>query len=91
MATSVKLDDQLNERLRRLAEARQRSAHWIMKEAIREYVDREEARDGFKEEALASWVSYRETGRHLTGDEARDWLASWGDGEGVRQAPECHE
>ena len=36
MATSIKLDDDLTDRVRRLAELRQRSPHWIMREAIRE-------------------------------------------------------
>ncbi len=74
MATSVKLDASLKQRLQQLAGARQRSPHWLMREAIREYVDREEAREDFKQEALASWEIYQETGRHLTGEEVRTWL-----------------
>ncbi|WP_419836576.1 CopG family ribbon-helix-helix protein [Xenorhabdus bovienii] len=35
MATSVKLDDNLKSRIQHLAEVRQRSAHWIMREACR--------------------------------------------------------
>ena len=45
MATSVKIDDELKSRIHRLAETRQRTAHWIMREAIRDYVEREEARE----------------------------------------------
>ncbi|WAK00377.1 CopG family ribbon-helix-helix protein [Methylobacter sp. YRD-M1] len=41
MATSVKLDDDLKNRIQHLAEMRHRSAHWIMREAIRDYVERE--------------------------------------------------
>ena len=78
MATSVKLDDDLKSRIQRLADARHRSAHWIMREAIRSYVEREEARENFKQEALASWTAYQETGQHLTGKEVRDWLSTWG-------------
>jgi len=55
MATTVKLDDKLKSRIQHLADLRHRSAHWIMCEAIRDYVDREEAREDFKREALASW------------------------------------
>ena len=40
--TSIKLDDQLKARLKQLALARRRSAHWLMREAIAEYLDREE-------------------------------------------------
>ena len=90
MATTVKLDDKLKSRIQHLADLRHRSAHWIMCEAIRDYVDREEAREDFKREALASWTAYQETGRHLTGQEVRDWLNSWGTAKEAR-IPKCHE
>lgn len=89
MATSIKIDDQLKSRVQALASQRRRSAHWIMLEAIEQYVTREEARESFKQEALASWQSYRETGRHLTGQEARGWLDSWGRDD--EEAPKCHK
>ena len=90
MATSVKLDDELKSRIQHLADARQRSAHWIMCEAIRNYVEREEARESFKQEALASWAAYQETGQHLTGQEVRDWLNTWGTDKET-EIPACHE
>jgi predicted transcriptional regulator len=90
MATSVKLDDELKKRIQRLADVRHRSAHWIMREAIRDYVEREEARESFKQESLASWTAYQETGQHLTGQEVRDWLNTWGTDKET-EVPECHE
>jgi len=90
MATSVKLDEDLKSRIQHLAEMRNRSAHWIMCEAIRDYVAREEARESFKQEALASWKAYQETGRHLTGKETRDWLNTWGTDK-ESELPKCHE
>ena len=57
---------------------------------ITQYVAREEARESFKQEALASWAAYRETGRHLTGQEVRAWLNTWGT-EAETAIPECHE
>jgi predicted transcriptional regulator len=89
MAASVKIDDDLKERIQHLAGLRQRSAHWIMREAIQQYVEREEARESFRQEALASWQAYRETGQHLTGQEARAWLDTWGTGD-EKDAPGCH-
>ncbi len=74
MATSIKIDDELKSRVQHLAGLRQRTAHWIMREAIAQYVEREEACEGFKQEALSSWAEYQKTGRHLTGKEARVWL-----------------
>lgn len=90
MATSLKLDDAMKARVRDLAAARDRSAHWLMREAVREYVEREEARESFKAEALASWAALQTDGRHLTGDEAADWLARWGETAGPA-APPCHD
>jgi len=66
MATSIKIDDVLKNRVRQLADIKNRSAHWIMCEAIREYIEREEKKENFKQEALASWKAYQETRRHLT-------------------------
>ena len=90
MATSVKLDADLKNRIQDLAERRQRSAHWIMREAIREYVVREEARENFKQEAMESWTAFQETGRHLTNEEVSDWLDTWGEDKETG-IPECHE
>jgi predicted transcriptional regulator len=78
MATSLKIDDALKERVQQLANERKRSAHGLMLEAIEQYVEREEARETFTREALASWTAYKETGRHLTLDEVSDWLETWG-------------
>lgn len=90
MATSLKIDDVLKGRVQHLAGQRRRSPHWIMLEAIRQYVEREEARESLKQEALASWSTYQETGRHLTGQELRTWLSTWGT-EDEKTAPECHK
>ncbi len=90
MTTSVKLDKDLESRIQNLAELRHRSSHWIMIEAIRDYVEREEARESFKQEALTSWKSYQETGKHLTGQEVHDWLNTWGT-DTEKEIPECHE
>jgi predicted transcriptional regulator len=90
MATSLKIDDTLKSRVHNLAGQRRRSPHWIMLEAIQQYVQREEERESFKQEALTSWAAYQETGRHLTGKEVRTWLNTWGT-EDERAVPECHK
>ncbi len=90
MTTSVKLDDDLKNRIQHLAGARRRTPHWIMREAIRDYVVREEAKERFRQEAVASWQAYQETGRHLTGQEVRGWLNTWGT-EKETAIPPCHD
>lgn len=73
--TSLKLDVEIKERVRRLASARRRSPHWVMREAIEEYVEREERREQFRQDALAAWAHYQTTGLHATADQADAWLA----------------
>jgi predicted transcriptional regulator len=89
MATSLKIDDTLKGRVQQLAGQRRRSPHWIMLEAIQQYVEREEVRDSLKQEALASWAAYKETGRHLTGQQVRAWLNTGGT-DAEKAVPECH-
>jgi predicted transcriptional regulator len=90
MATSIKIDDKLKNRVRDLANARRRSANWIMKEAIQQYVDREEAIESIQQEATESWIEFQETGLHITGQEASAWLRTWGTDEEM-EIPECHK
>ncbi|MDP2786779.1 MAG: CopG family ribbon-helix-helix protein [Pseudomonadota bacterium] len=87
---SLKLEQGEHERLKSLADARHRKPHFLMKEAIRQYLDREEARESFKQEALASWQAYQETGQHLTGEEVNRWLDTWGTDQ-EKAAPACHD
>ncbi|HLR77694.1 MAG TPA: CopG family ribbon-helix-helix protein [Burkholderiaceae bacterium] len=88
-ATSIKLDDELKGRIQHLAEARRRTSHWIMREAIVQYVDREEKREAFKQDALRAWEEYQHTGLHLTLEEADAWLAKLESGEDA-EPPKCH-
>lgn len=87
--TSVKLDAAVKERVRRLAAARQRSAHWLMKQAIEQYVDREEKREKLRQDVLAAWAHYQETELHLTGEEADAWLEKLANGDDA-EMPEWH-
>ncbi|MBV6304468.1 CopG family ribbon-helix-helix protein [Candidimonas humi] len=88
-ATSIKLDDELKGRVQHLADARQRSSHWIMREAIKQYVDREEKREASRQDALRAWQEYQSTGLHLTLEEADAWLAKLEAGEDA-EPPACH-
>lgn len=86
--TSVKLDSETKDRVQRLASARQRSAHWLMREAIEQYVQREEQRQQMRQDALAAWEEYQTTGLHVTAEEADTWLAKLEAGEDV-DPPAC--
>ncbi|MCY4362276.1 MAG: ribbon-helix-helix protein, CopG family [Gammaproteobacteria bacterium] len=89
MAISVELDEDLKCRVRRLAGVRHRSAHWIMREAIRDYVEREEKREAFTQDALHAWEAYQENKLHLTQAEADAWLAKLEEGDDT-EFPRCH-
>jgi predicted transcriptional regulator len=86
--TSLKLDVEIKERVRRLASARRRSPHWLMREAIEEYVEREEKRDQFRQDALDAWAHYQATGLYVTTEEADAWLAKLEAGKDARP-PKC--
>ncbi|MBB3441197.1 CopG family ribbon-helix-helix protein [Rhizobium sp. BK379] len=88
--TSLKLDDELKSRVQHLAEARRRSSHWIMREAIAQYVEREEKREALRRQTLDAWDEFQATGLHVTGDEVEKWLSSWGTDDEL-PAPECHK
>ncbi|HSH48497.1 MAG TPA: CopG family ribbon-helix-helix protein [Halomonas sp.] len=87
--TSIKLDDDLKSRVKNLATERRRSPHWIMREAIAQYVEREEKREAYKKDAFNVWEDYQRNGLHLTLEEADAWLAKLEAGEDV-EMPACH-
>lgn len=86
---SVKLDADTRARIETLASARQRTAHWLMREAINQYVDREEKREALRKDVLLAWKEYQETGLHVTADEADAWLTQLANGQDV-EPPPCH-
>jgi len=88
--TLLKLDDELKSRVQHLAEVRRRSSHWIMREAIAQYVEREEKREALRQQTLDAWDEFQATGLHVTGDEVEKWLSSWGTDDEL-PAPECHK
>ena len=66
---SVKLDGDTRTRIEGLAEARHRTPHWMMREAIMQYVQREEKRETFRKETIKAWEEYQEIGLHATAEE----------------------
>ena len=91
MATpvSVRLDESIKERMSTLAGQRQRPTHWLMREAIVQYVDREEKRQALLQAGKDAWEHYQATGEHVTGEEADAWLAQLEAGNDV-DPPVCH-
>ena len=85
---AIKIDEDTKVRVKRLADARQRTPHWLRREAITQYVDREERREAFRQDALKAWEAFRATGQHVTADQADAWLAQLEQGNDI-DTPAC--
>lgn len=75
--TSVRMPDELLERLEHTATQLRRSKGWVIKDAVEEYIAREELKQRRDQETLESWEDYK-AGRVVDGDEVMSWVASWG-------------
>jgi len=80
MATNkaVKLDESTYDRLKALGESRQRTPHWLMKEAIHQFLEREEAEEKRRKDTLERIARFEETGKSIPFEVVDAWLASWG-------------
>jgi len=75
--TSVRMPDDLLQRLDATATRLRRSKGWIINDAVREYLEREDLRlrrDEQTREALAEL----DAGQVVDGDEVLAWIDSWG-------------
>ena len=61
-SVAVRLDDDTRRRLQALGDLRDRSAHWLMRAAIMEYLDREEIYEREKREDQERWERFVLTG-----------------------------
>ena len=86
---AVKLEPDIRTRIQKLAKAQDRSAHYLMREAIAQYVEREEKREAFRKQAMSAWSAWQAGGLHVAHAEADDWLAQLEAGQDV-EPPECH-
>ncbi|MGS2724887.1 CopG family ribbon-helix-helix protein [Porticoccus sp. GXU_MW_L64] len=75
----VRLDENLEQRLTALAEKTHRSKSHHAKEALRRYIQQEEAKEQARQETLERWEAYQETGEVVSNDAMTQWLDSWGD------------
>ena len=86
---TIKIEPEIKERVKRHADARRRSSHWLMCEAISQYLCREEKREVYRQDALRAWSEYQATGGHVTLEEADAWLAELEAGKDA-EPPPCH-
>lgn len=74
---AIKMDKTLKERLEKLGALKQRSVHWLMKDAINSYVDTQEEAEKLKQETLRRWEEACE-GNIVQNDTVLKWLDTWG-------------
>ena len=78
MSSAVKLDPQTKTRLKSLGGKIDRTPHWIMKEAIEQYLDEQERYWKEREEDMARWEHYSLTGEFVPHESVATWLESVG-------------
>ena len=71
---AIKLDDETSNRLKILAQQRNRSAHWLMRDALQRYLAEEERYEREKAEDLAEYEDYLVTGKAIDNETVASWL-----------------
>lgn len=75
--TSFRLDDDLEEKLDTTATKLQRTKGWVINEALRHYIEREEQKRQMLEETEEAIADIRAR-RVVSGEEVMEWLSTWG-------------
>lgn len=75
--TSVRMPDDLLQRLDATATRLRRSKGWIINDAVREYLAREDLRQRRDEETREA-LAELDAGQVVDGDEVLAWIDSWG-------------
>lgn len=70
----IKLDEKTRERLKKLGQTRDRSPHWLMKQAIAQYLDIEERNEFERLEDEERYQRYLDSDEHISDVEMVDWL-----------------
>ncbi len=70
----IKLSGEERDRLQALGKSKDRSVHWLMKQAVGEYLLREEETEQEKIEDTARWERYVLTGVHHSQTDMESWM-----------------
>lgn len=88
-SVTLKLDTSYRGRIKSLATAKKRSAHYLMKEAIKRYLKVEEAQQAILQSVDDSIARFEATGLHMTHSEVKAWAKELKANPSA-QLPECH-
>jgi predicted transcriptional regulator len=87
---SLRIDDAKKDQLVWIAQKQDRSVHYLLLQAVSEYISKETKRIEFYEAALEASQHYAETGLHTTHEEVMVWVNSLGTPNEF-QPPVCHK
>ena len=80
-AIGIKVDEETRARLKAIAEAEDRSPHWLIKKALNDFLDQEELRLAERREDEARWERYVLTGEAIEHKRVRGWLEKLAKGD----------
>ena len=72
-SVALRLDAEIQSRLKALGKRRDRSPHYLMKEAVEKYLAAEEAFEAERDLMQARWERFELTGETLSHDVVRSW------------------
>src|SRR5580698_1396386 len=75
---AVRLDEQTYKRLKALGNAKKRAPHWLMQEAIHQYLEREEEIAEVNRDTLERWARIEAGEKTIPHEVVDKWLASLG-------------
>lgn len=84
--TSVRMPDQLMDKLETIAEKLDRSKGWVIKDAVNQYIERIDRKEKMLAETRQA-LSEIELGDMVDGDEVMAWIESWGS-DNEKSAPQ---
>jgi predicted transcriptional regulator len=87
---SIKLETEQKDLLAQIAKKEDRSVHFLLCQAVKEFLDREQAKADFYETAKNAGEHYRKTGLHTTHEELKAWANSLGSNHELAP-PTCHK
>lgn len=87
---TVKLEESDRARIKSLAVIKNRTPHYIMREAIQKYLEAEESEQRFINAAEASLEEYKLNGLHITLEEFSDWATKLKTSPDAAM-PTCHK
>ena len=85
--TSFRLDQDLVDKLDRIANKLDRSKAWIINDALRKYIEAEERKQQMLEETIEA-IADIEASRIVSGEEVMQWLETWGSDKEI-DPPQC--